>query len=68
MLVVDNDISDSLKSIEAYDPTIKEWSNAGNFLQNNWVSDAVVLKDKVYIIAGHLMVHHTPITKSTPPI
>ena len=30
----------------------KQWSNAGNFPENKYAADAVVLNDKVYVIAG----------------
>jgi N-acetylneuraminic acid mutarotase len=41
-----------LSSIETYNPTIKEWSNAGNFPENKFHADAVVLNDKIYVVAG----------------
>ena len=40
---------------------------AGNFPENKYVADAVVLNDKVYVVAGNLTVHPSP-TKSSPPI
>ncbi|MDB0031327.1 hypothetical protein N9E34_07650 [Opitutales bacterium] len=47
-----NDGVSLLNSIEVYDSTTKEWSNAGNFPENKYVADTVVLNDKVYVIAG----------------
>ena len=41
-----------LSSIEFYNPTTKQWSSGGNFLETKYVADAVVLNDKVYVIAG----------------
>ena len=41
-----------LDSIEVYDPNTKQWANAGNFPENKLSADAVVLNDKVYVIAG----------------
>ncbi|MDC0920975.1 immunoglobulin domain-containing protein [Opitutales bacterium] len=44
--------SNSLQSIELYDPLKKQWSFAGNLPVNIGVADAVVLDDTVYVIAG----------------
>ena len=57
--------SSYLNSIEVYDPT-KQWSNAGNFPENKFAADAVVLNDKAYVIAGERAQASTP-TKSSPP-
>jgi N-acetylneuraminic acid mutarotase len=43
----------TLSSIELYDPVIKQWANHGSFPENKYAADAVVLKDNVYVIAGH---------------
>ena len=39
----------------------------GNLPENKYVADAVVLNDKVYVIAGKTNQASTP-TKSMPPI
>ena len=44
--------SSRLSSIEIYNPTTKQWSSGGNFPENKYVADAVVLDDKVYVIGG----------------
>ena len=44
--------SSHLQSIEVYDPTTRQWANAGNFPENKFAADAVVLNDKAYVIAG----------------
>jgi N-acetylneuraminic acid mutarotase len=41
-----------LNSIEVYDPATKQWESAGNFPENKFVADAVVLNDKAYVLAG----------------
>jgi hypothetical protein len=41
-----------LNSIEVFDPTTKQWANAGNFPENKYLGDAVALDNKVYVIAG----------------
>ena len=50
LLLVVND--SFLNSIEVYDPRTKKWSNAGNLPENKYMADAVVLNEKVYVIAG----------------
>ena len=47
------DASQYLKSIEVYDPTSKQWTNAGNFPEIKSNADAVVLNDVVYVVAGY---------------
>jgi N-acetylneuraminic acid mutarotase len=42
----------NLNSIEVYDQVNKSWSNAGNFPENKFAADAVVLNNKAYVIAG----------------
>jgi N-acetylneuraminic acid mutarotase len=44
----------------------KQWSIAGNLPENKYVADAVVLNDKVYVIAGQPHQASSP-TKSSPP-
>ena len=57
----------ALSSIEVYDPSTQtKWTNAGNFPENKYAADAVVLNNKVYVIAGKEMVRLTP-TKYSPP-
>jgi hypothetical protein len=41
-----------LNSIEVYDPTSKQWSDAGNFPEYKFSAGSVALDDKVYVIAG----------------
>ena len=41
-----------LNSIEVYDPATKQWTSAGNFPENKYAADAVVLNDKAYVVAG----------------
>jgi N-acetylneuraminic acid mutarotase len=41
-----------LNSIEFYDPVTKQWSSAGNFPEEKFAADAVVLNNTVYVIGG----------------
>jgi len=46
------DGSKYLNSIEVYNPTTKEWANTGILPDKKVNADAVVLNEKVYVIAG----------------
>ena len=54
-------------SIEVYDPTTKQWSDSLNLPEKKFCADAVVLNDKVYVIAGETA-SSVYSTKSSPPI
>ena len=45
----------------------KQWSSGGNLPENKFAADAVVLNDKVYVIAGKTRCEQSTPTKSTPP-
>ena len=39
-------------SIEAYNHDTNQWAYVGNLPENKYAADAVVLNEKVYVIAG----------------
>jgi hypothetical protein len=42
-----------LKSVDVYDPTSKQWTNAGNFPEIKYAADSVILNENVYVIGGY---------------
>tara|TARA_A100001015_G_scaffold318490_1_gene438540 strand:+ start:89 stop:1342 length:1254 start_codon:yes stop_codon:yes gene_type:complete len=49
----DRDGGNGVNTVVVYNPTTKQWSNSGNLPENKYLADAVVLNDKVYVIAGY---------------
>ena len=48
-----HDNSQHQSSISYYDPKLEKWLDAGQFPEVKYAADAVVINDKVYVIAGH---------------